>query len=151
LARIKIGAISEQSDYTGIIAFHKKQCSMDFLNKLNQGLVQVDLVDQDSSYKIEYNYLGQEGSHTNVVVQFRHTACQPKEGAAKAKCLGSNSIDQADLIVMGLDNVNFGNKNIVDCVTNARIGYLGVNKNDIHLADTDISPCVSWTNKYWTK
>jgi len=113
-------------------------------------MFRVDLVDQSSSYQIESHFLGQKDSHTNVVVQFRHTACVPTEEGKKAKCLGDNNKDQAELIVMGLDQVNFGTKkNIENCLTNARLGYLGNNKNDIIISETDITPCVSWTNKYW--
>jgi secreted PhoX family phosphatase len=151
MARVKIGAISENSDYTGFIAFAKKDCTLDFLRKLNEGVVRVDLVDQSSSYQIESHFLGQEQSHTNVVVQFRHTACVPTEEGKKAKCLGNTKMDQAELIVMGINEVNFGTKKSIEmCLTNARLGYLGTSKNDISdISDTDFSPCVSWTNKYW--
>ena len=141
--RVRTPGVPESRAYTGFFAWGKKDCGIDFINKLNTGEVGIYLVDQEVSYSMVGHYMGQESQHTNVVFQFTHTPCE-------GTCLGNASKDMFDLLVTGIASVDFGNKDKHACITSVKNGYLGVDKNDItDVAAEDLTPCVSWTNKYW--
>ena len=101
------------------------------------------LMDKFVEYKIVGKYAGQENNHYNTVFQFDNTL-----GCENHACWGSATADQFDIILHMSQDVNFGNKDPEACIKSMRWGYLGANKAPEYSAE-DISPCVSWLQKFW--
>ena len=101
LLRVRVPKMDENAAYTGLLAYGKKDCGMNFIDALQTGLVGLHILDQAQSYTLDHKYMGQEDGHTNIVFQYTHTPC-----AADVKCLGAASKDQFDLLITGLDKVS---------------------------------------------
>merc|ERR1711920_308005 len=107
-------------------------------------VVGLHILDQAEAYTIDHKYQGQLDRHANIVFQYTHTPCD-----ANTKCLGAANKDQFDLLITGLDKVDFGNKDMEECLsTKLRSGSVGT-RGEPTLAEGDVTPCVSWVNKYW--
>merc|ERR1711920_313501 len=109
LLRVRVPKMGENSAYTCLLAYGKKDCGMDFIEKLRDGVVGLHILDQAEAYTIDHKYQGQLDRHANIVFQYTHTPCD-----ANTKCLGAANKDQFDLLITGLDKVDFGNKDMED-------------------------------------
>ena len=91
--RVRTPRISETRDYTGILAWGRKDCGQNFLNALDNGDVIIDVADMQATYEVKYKSMGNKDQHTNVVFQFdvHHDTC--------AKCLGNSKQDQFELVI----------------------------------------------------
>jgi len=139
--RVNVPKVDEQSDYTGLFVWGKKNCGGDFIEKLASGEISVDVQDQGNQYTLISKYHGQEKQHENVVFQYTVSdSCD--------KCLGNGSKDQLEVVLIGTAAVDFGNKDIDACITSIRSGHTGDLGSATQVAE-DVSPCVSWVSKFW--
>ena len=56
--------------------------------------------------------------------------------------------DQFELLLHFVEDVDWGNKDPVECLKTLRAGYAGDYKEPVHLPE-DVTPCVSWVQKFW--
>jgi len=139
--RTNVPKVPEDVSYTGLFAYGRKDCGADFLDKIMDGTVELFIFDQNEGYDMEFHYMGQEATHSNIVWQYKHNVCD-------GNCLGNAKKDTFEYIVTGLSQVNFGNKDMETCLLSLKNGVLG-GRNAPEVTDEDVTPCVSWTNKYW--
>ena len=101
LLRVRVPKMNENAAYTGLLAYGKKDCGLEFIEALRDGVVGLHILDQAEAYTLDHKYMGQEDRHANIVFQYTHTPCE-----GDTKCLGAASKDQFDLLITGLDKVS---------------------------------------------
>jgi len=141
LIKLKMSKADENKHYTMFLTWGKKNCGVDFIKRLGNGGVMIDLMDKSAEYKLVGKHTGQEGKHFNTVFQFENNALGCED------CLGS-STDQMDLLVHFNEEVVWGTKDPITCLGTLRAGYAGEFRAPAHIAE-DVSPCVSWVQKFW--
>merc|ERR1711935_149875 len=145
LIKLKMSQADENNHYTMFLTWGKKNCGVDFIEKLGNGGVMIDLMDKSAEYKFVGKHTGmrRHEKHYNTVFQFENNALDCED------CLGS-STDQMELIVHFIDpeGVDWGNKDPLTCLGTLRAGYAGAFKAPVHIAE-DVSPCVAWDQKFW--
>jgi len=141
LIRLKMSRAPETSHYTIFLTWGKKNCGADFIDKLGNGGVRIDLMDKSAEYKFVGKFTGQESKHYNTVFQFENQAVEC------SNCIGS-STDQMEMIVHFIDTVEWGTKDPATCLGTLRAGYMGEYREPEH-SPVDVSPCVSWVQKFW--
>merc|ERR1711935_947991 len=141
LIKLKMSKADENKHYTMFLTWGKKNCGADFIERLGNGGVMIDLMDKSAEYKLVGKHTGQEGKHFNTVFQFENKALGCED------CLGS-STDQMDLLVHFNEEVVWGTKDPITCLGTLRAGYAGEFRAPAHIAE-DVSPCVSWVQKFW--
>ena len=57
--------------------------------------------------------------------------------------------DELEMIVFGLNNVDFGNKKVSQCLTSVQVGHAGSAGKPTSLEPEDHSGCVAWLNDLW--
>ena len=57
--------------------------------------------------------------------------------------------DELEMIVFGLNNVDFGNKKVLQCLTSVQVGHAGSAGKPTSLEPEDHSGCVAWLNDLW--
>ena len=103
LIKLKMSKADENKHYTMFLTWGKKNCGVDFIKRLGNGGVMIDLMDKSAEYKLVGKHTGQEGKHFNTVFQFENNALGCED------CLGS-STDQMDLLVHFNEEVEWGTK-----------------------------------------
>merc|ERR1711970_294095 len=114
-------------DYTGFIGWSKRKCGKPFLDALADGTVGVHMMDkyfsgedypyQDSGFR--HHQLTVEKGYPAAWIQFTH------DGESE-KTLGNQYKDQFHLLFTGLDNVDFGAKDMEACLTGGMVGHSSV-------------------------
>jgi len=145
--RLRVPAVPEETDYSGVFMWGKKNCGADFIAKLASGEILVDVNDNFAQYKMVGYANGGEGQHANVAFQY-NTIIDPQPCGGDNKCLGNANKDQLEIVMIGTGNVNWGKKDPDTCLLSIRAGYLGANKDAQH-NEEDQTTCVSWANKFW--
>merc|ERR1711970_35263 len=112
LLRVRVPKMPEDKAYTGLLAYGKKDCGIKFIEALRDGVVGLHILDQAESYTLDSKYMGQESKHTDIVFQYTHSPCD-----TDVKCLGAESKDQFDLLITGLDQVDFGDIDMETCIS----------------------------------
>merc|ERR1719171_1020101 len=56
--RANVPSVPEDTAYTGLLAFSKKDCGNSFINSIENGTVGIYAMDLEASYKIDYKYYG---------------------------------------------------------------------------------------------
>merc|ERR1711892_1346959 len=145
LIKLKMSQADENNHYTMFLTWGKKNCGVDFIEKLGNGGVMIDLMDKSAEYKFVGKHTGmrRHEKHYNTVFQFENNALDCED------CLGS-STDQIELMIHFIDpeGVDWGNKDPLTCLGTLRAGYAGAFKAPVHIAE-DVSPCVAWDQKFW--
>lgn len=141
LLSVNVGQVSEKKKYSGLLAYGVKACGEDFINKLESGEITIDPLDNEATYEMGYQYLGQKDHHKNIV--FQYTA----DGKTCKKCMGNKKKDVLELFIRGFENVDWGNKDPEHCILSIRNGYAG-KLGKAQFVEDDITGCVSWTNTY---
>lgn len=79
-----------------------------------------------------------DGEWSRYVMQFDKVGnCQ--------KCLGSNKVDSYEMVIMGIKDVNWGNKDAKKCLALAKHIFIGEKSNpDLRGFDNDMIKCVAW-------
>ena len=54
--------------------------------------------------------------------------------------------DELEMIVFGLNNVDFGNKKVSTCLTSVQVGHAGAAGKPTSLEPEDHAGCVAWLN-----
>ena len=80
-----------EGTYIGFLMFSKRQCSNVFLNAVDDGLINFDILDRSKFYRQEFSYSERKES---VVIQFRKLQSGPDEI--------KNKKDQMILAINGL-------------------------------------------------
>lgn len=138
--------VKETKKYTGFVSFPKATCGKDFLTALQDGRVQIDFSDKKAAYIQPFDpYYIDNGPSTQVVVQYESSPLNVADDKCP-KCLGSSSADELEMIIFGLNNVEFGNKKISTCLNSIQVGHAGSAGNPVSLGLEDNSGCVAWTN-----
>lgn len=119
------------TEYTGFAIWGRKKCGQDFLDKLNSREVDFDLFDTAAEYVPQFDYMRSDGSTSSITIQWHRDALTGSMGNAKK--------DQMYLMLSGLDKVDFGNKDMTECLLGAQIGA-GASS----LATDDQTYCVGW-------
>merc|ERR1712050_295832 len=101
--------------YTGFVIFGRKKCGQDFLDKVNSREVDFDLFDTEAEYLPQYDYMRDDGGTSSITLQWSRNAVV--DGG-----LGNTKKDQLYLELSGLDKVNWGNKDMLECITGGQIG-----------------------------
>jgi len=144
MIRLKMSRANEDNLYTMFLTWGKKNCGVDFIEKLGNGGVRIDMMDKVAEYKFVGKFTGQESKHFNTVFQYENQ----REGLSNCDgCLGGTT-DQMELIVHFVEPVEWGTKDPAACLGTLRAGYLGAYKAPEYTAD-DVTPCVSWVQKFW--
>ena len=104
-------------------------------------------MDKFVEYRIVGKYSGGEDGHYNTLFQFDNTL-RAYFGCEENACMGSASSDQFEIMVHMTRDVNFGKKNPEECIKTMRWGHFGANKAPAW-SEEDISPCMSWLQKFW--
>jgi len=107
------------------------------VNAFIEGRVTWKIYDYGSYYTPQFVYKRLDGQHTAVTMQFfRHTFGQDKD------LPGNTKKDQIYLMLEGLDQVDFGNKNMLECLEDVQAGTMHVDSEEE--AQVDWTPCASW-------
>jgi len=144
LVRLQNAKVKETKAHTGFVSFPKSVCGKDFLAAMQDGRVTVDFADKKATYSVIGSYYADNGSDTQVVVQYNSVPASVADDKCP-KCLGNSSTDQLEMLVMGTKSVEWGNKNAKACLNGVLVGHAGAAGSPELLAD-DNSGCVAWTN-----
>ena len=108
------------SEYLGFLSFPKKKCGMDLVDAFVDGRLSWSIVDYGPFYYAQYAYKRLDKNHSSATLQFhRFVHSQPKD-------LGSAKKDQFYLILNGIDQVNWGGKDMEACLTGFQIGSMEI-------------------------
>ena len=77
-------------------------------------------------------YFRVDGGRSSMTLQF-------KRSEIADSTLGNEKKDQFFLELSGLDQVDFTDKDVTDCIESVQLGV-----GDISLSETDQTPCVAW-------
>ena len=66
---------------------------------------------------------------------------------------GKQTLIKFSVIVGNLKKVDFGEKNIEECLISAKSGYIGTadapTTGNFTVYAEDMTPCVSWNTRFW--
>lgn len=144
LVRLQQAKVKETKAHTGFVSFPKSACGKDFLAGLKDGRVTVDFADKKATYSVIGSYYVDNGSSTQVVVQYNSVPLNVADDKCP-KCLGNSSTDQLEMLVMGTKNIEWGSKTAKSCLNGALVGHAGA-AGAPTLLENDESGCVAWTN-----
>merc|ERR1712176_1574748 len=150
MMRMRVPAVAEDTEYSGVMIWGKKNCGLDFIEKLNNGWISVAVADQQSQYTLKYWSNYGENQHKNVAFQY-NTKLSADNPCVGVNCLGNHKKDFFELYMIfhdGIDSINWGNKDPETCMASLRSGHLGAQNNPV-LDEEDKTPCVSWLTKFW--
>ena len=118
-------------------------------------------MDNEPNYEVIGKYQGQNERHANVAIQINASLCS-------GKCLGSKTADLYEgfynfkqkrilisfsVIVGNLKSIDFGDKNMEECLMSAKSGYIGTvdetTTGNFTVYDDDMTPCISWNTRFW--
>merc|ERR1712241_436504 len=122
--------VNKTRQYTALVTFTRNNCGIDFITKLENGKILVDFqdgADGDSIFHHVDSYYRKDGER--YVMQF------DKIGNCKS-CIGSNKVDSYEMIVMGIKDVKWGNKDAKKCLALAKHAFIG-HKDDPELRGFD--------------
>ena len=106
VVRVGMLKVSEKAAYSGFIIYSKKSCGIDFINKLANGNITIDIMDTVGYYEANqtFSYFRDDKGKSSVTVQFGN----PNPYLADTKTvLGSNRRDQFMVLFTGLNSVDF--------------------------------------------
>merc|ERR1719394_1881911 len=103
----------KNKDYLGFMIFPKSLCGKDFIAKVMDGTVNFDFMDKFHNKNDPAGYYDSEAN-------FRHNSAE----SAAQTTLGNTTKDIAYVLVSGIDQVDFGNKNMNSCLKGAMVGYM---------------------------
>jgi hypothetical protein len=115
----------KNKDYLGFMIFPKSVCGKDFIAKVMDNTVQFDFMDKFHNKNDPAGYYDSEAgfkydsAQQSLTIQWKHSS----ESAAQTT-LGSTTKDIAYLLVSGIDQVDFGSKNMNACLKGAMVGYM---------------------------
>jgi len=116
--------------YNGAAFFARKYCGADFLAKLADGTIQIDVMDKVKSYDNIHGFYKDDGKQSAYVIQWSNNAVTGNQGSAK--------MDKLYFSLMGIENVNWGAKKIDECLASRLI----IAKMDY--SPDDHTPCLAW-------
>ena len=137
--------------YTGFIMFGKKSCGNDFLKATEDGRVTFDIYAETGAYTVPFTYYRDDSGTSSLTVQFTKTDPGKNQSkkpfnhyslSATETSWGNAKKDQFWLNINGLDQVNFGAKDITECLEGAQVGAAPY-------TETDVSRCVGWQKTLW--
>merc|ERR1712157_383467 len=120
----------KEAEFVGLIMWSRKTCNQDFIDKVADGTVTFDILDKfdadnsaDSYYKTadQFRFKRDDTKFSSITIQFGHSS---EDGA---NTLGNAKKDQFHLLLHGIDQVDFGNKDQAACLAGAMIGWMNVN------------------------
>ena len=123
--------------YLGFMGYPRKQCGADFINALVDGRVSWKIYDYGPFYTEQFMYNRVDGQQTSAMMQFyRHTFGEDRD------LPGVTKKDQIYIVFEGLDQVNFGAKDMANCLQKVQAGTMHVaNSNE---ASVNWAPCAAW-------
>jgi len=124
-----------ETDYTGYGVLAKKNCGNKFVDAMVAGDVKVHVLDtEDTFYTVGDVFKRDDGSKTHVTFSWTATSLGDDDG--------TNKKDKVYIMFSGLDSVDFGNKNVDDCIGGASYGV-------IPTTDEEELGCVAWSKTIW--
>ena len=120
-----------ETNYTGFAIWGRKGCGQGFLDAVKSGAVQFDMFDTEAEYRPQFNYMRSDGGTSSITVQWVRDS--------QAGTLGNAKKDQMYFMLTGVDSVDFGNKDMMECLLGAQVGA-GVES----LSSEDQTYCVGW-------
>merc|ERR1719379_2738278 len=106
----------KNKDYLGFMIFPKSLCGKDFIAKVMDEFHNKN--DPAGYYDSEANFR-HNSADQSLTIQWKHSS----ESAAQTT-LGNTTKDIAYVLVSGIDQVDFGNKNMNTCLKGAMVGYM---------------------------
>ena len=95
----------------------------------------MDLLDTESVFVEGYMY-DHDDKYTRLTKSYHKSRnCQ--------KCLGTSKTDSYEMVVSGLNEVNWGNKNPKNCFNTIKHGFVGVKNDPQFNADRRVTVCAS--------
>lgn len=125
-----------QNPYIGFIGLAKRKCGLDLIDALNDGRVSWKIHDFDDYYTEQFRHKRKGGQQTSVILQFyRHTVGDVS--------LGNHKKDQIYLSLEGLDDVDFGSKDMITCLQTMQTGVMQ-HPAAVQTFVTDWTHCAAW-------
>jgi len=130
ITRVNVKKRPATGQYNGAAFFARKYCGGDFLAKLADGTIKFDLMDKVASYENIHGFYKDDAGNSAYVIQWSNNAASGNEGNAKK--------DKLYIEFIGLENVNWGNKDMKECIASKVIvGHMDYSAED-H------TPCLAW-------
>jgi len=125
-----------ENDYTGYGVMAKKNCGNKFIEAMKAGDVKVHVLDtEDHYYQMGDVFHRDDGSKSHVTFSWSATNMDgTDEGTAKK--------DQVYVLWTGLDSVEWGNKDVDECISQTSFGV-------IVAEDVQELGCVAWSKTIW--
>jgi len=130
LTRVNVKKRPATEQYNGAAFFARKYCGGDFLAKLADGTITFDVMDQAASYNNLHGFFKDDGGNSAYIIQWSNMAVSGNEGNAKK--------DKLYIKLLGLEDVNWGNKDMNECIASKLI--IG----DMDFSGEDHTPCLAW-------
>lgn len=122
--------------YLGFMGYPKQKCAIDFVNGFFDGRLSWKVYDYGPYYTSQYEYKRTDGRHTSAMLQFfRHTV-------GEDDLPGSAKKDQLYLILEGIDQIDFGTKDMISCLEGVQAGTMAFESDE--QANFDWTPCAAW-------
>merc|ERR1711935_1327977 len=109
-----------QLNYIGMSIWSRKKCGQDFIDKVADGTVQFDILDK-------FGHVSEETTTSS---------------------LGNSKKDQFHLLLHGIDQVDFGNKDVEACLIGGMVGWMPADSID---ASVDYTCMAGWSKRLWNK
>lgn len=132
-----------ENPYTGFLYFGKKKCGEDFLNAFIDGRLSFVMMDKEkyasAIYDVSYRYKRTDKSLTASILQFRQNA-KPDTNLNLKK---GKKVEEIHVIIKGLDKVNFGSKDMYECIQKPQVAVMKDETSDD--GRIDWTKCVAWS------
>ena len=125
-----------ETDYTGYGVLAKKNCGNKFIEAMVAGDVKVHVLDtEDMYYTTGDVFHRDDGSKSHVTFSWSAAGMDGSDDGTAKK-------DKVYIMFSGLDSVEFGNKDIDECIGQASYGVMPATE-DYELG------CVAWSKTIW--
>merc|ERR1712176_1571437 len=144
---VKFNTFVKDNEYIGFIQFPKRVCGKPFIRALT-GLFEdendqdyyfhqswIEIFDYENTYHYQYRHFRDDGIHSAGVIQFYRRLSD--------RDLGNDNRDSFFLSISGLNDFDFGEKNLEECINGLYIGAMRVDENISGGLEANLAGCAA--------